>query len=156
MAKVKSSKNIVCQNRRARYDYEIEETIEVGLMLVGTEVKSLRQGRASIAEAYAGEKDGELYLINSFIPEYTHGTHYNHRPKRARKLLVRKREMERLIGAVSRKGVTLVPMSIYFNARGVAKMQLGLAHGKRKVEKREAEKERDWQRQKERIMRDKG
>ena len=156
MAKVKSSKNIVARNRRARHDYEIEETMEVGMVLFGTEVKSLRQGRASIAEAYAGEKDGAIYLLNAFIPEYTHGTHFNHPPKRPRKLLLKRREMQRLLGAISRKGVTLIPMSLYFNERGIAKLELGLAHGKKKVEKREAEKERDWKRQKERIIKEKG
>ncbi len=152
MAKTKSGRKVVCLNRRARYDYTITETLEAGLMLVGTEVKSLRQGQASIVEAYAGEKDGALYLLNSFIPEYSHGTMFNHEPKRPRKILVKRREMSRLLGAIARKGVTLVPLSIYFNERGIAKLELGLATGKRKVEKRQAEKERDWKREKERII----
>jgi SsrA-binding protein len=148
---------IAAQNRRARFDYFIDETLEAGIMLVGTEVKSLRAGKASINESYAGEKDGGLYLVNAYIPEYQlAGQFYQHETKRPRKLLVHRREMNRLMGAIKREGVTLVPLSIYFNDRGIAKVELGLARGKRKVDKRESEKERDWQRDKARVMRNKG
>ena len=142
------------QNRKARHDYFIEDTLEAGLVLYGTEVKSLRLGGASIAEAYAGPQDGELYLLNAHIPEYTAAKHFGHAPRRTRKLLVRRRELNRLIGAVQRDGVTIVPLSIYFNERGMAKVQLGVAKGKKKVDKRHATKERDWQRDKARLMRE--
>lgn len=145
------------QNRRARYDYFIEETLEAGIMLSGTEVKSLRSGRASINESYAGEQKGELYLFNAYIPEYQlAGRYFQHETKRPRKLLVHRRELNHLLGSIRREGVTIVPLAIYFNDRGLAKVQLGLAKGKRKVDKREAEKERDWQRDKARLIRDKG
>jgi SsrA-binding protein len=143
----------VAQNRRARHDYHIESTLEVGMMLAGTEVKVLRQGLASINEAYATEREGDIYLLNAHFPEYP-SARFNHEPRRPRKLLLRRREINRLIGAVKREGVTLVPLSIYFNERGRAKLELGLAKGKRKADKREAEKSRDWQRQKARIMRE--
>ena len=125
-------------------------------MLTGTEVKSLRQGRATIGEAYAGEMDGELYLLNAFIPEYLSANRFNHEPKRARKLLVKRREMGRLIGAVTREGMTIVPLAIYFNKRGIAKVELALAKGRQTHDKRDAIKTRDWQRQKARLMREKG
>lgn len=148
---------LVAQNRRARFDYFIDETLEAGIVLAGTEVKSLRAGRASINEAYAGEKDGELYLFNAYIPEYTQaGRFFQHETKRPRKLLVHRREMNKLLGSIRREGVTLVPMSIYFNDRGLAKVQIGLARGKRKVDKRETEKERDWQRTRQRLLRERG
>jgi SsrA-binding protein len=148
---------IAAQNRRARFDYFIDETLEAGIMLVGTEVKSLRAGKASINESYAGERDGALYLVNAYIPEYQlAGQFYQHETKRPRKLLVHRREMNRLMGAIKREGVTIVPLSVYFNDRGIAKVELGLARGKRKVDKRESEKERDWQRDKARVMRSKG
>jgi SsrA-binding protein len=147
---------VAAQNRRARHDYFILSTLEAGLMLSGTEVKSLRQGSASIAEAYAGEQNGELFLINAYVPEYKSANQFNHEPKRPRKLLVRRRELDKLLGAVRRDGVTLVPLSIYFNERGIAKVQLGLAKGKKKGDKRETEKKKDWQREKGRLMRDKG
>ncbi len=143
----------IAQNRRARHDYFIEESMEAGLQLTGSEVKSLREKRGSIAEAYAGERDGELWLINAHIPEYKPAQRFGHEPRRWRKLLLHKREIERLIGAVKREGVTLVPLQLYFNERGIAKLQLGLARGKRKVDKRETEKKRDWQRQKQRLLR---
>lgn len=147
----------VAQNRRARFDYFIDETLEAGIVLVGTEVKSLRSGRASIAESYAGEQSGELFLINAFIPEYGQaGRWLQHETKRPRKLLVKRRELAKLLSAIRRDGVTIVPMSVYFNARGIAKVRLGLARGKRKSDKRETEKERDWQRDKARLMRDRG
>ena len=147
---------VAAQNRRARHDYFILSTLEAGLMLSGTEVKSLRQGSASIAEAYAGEQNGELFLINAYVPEYKSANQFNHEPKRPRKLLVRRRELDKLLGAVRRDGVTLVPLSIYFNERGIAKVQLGLAKGKKKGDKRETEKKKDWDREKSRLMRDKG
>jgi SsrA-binding protein len=144
------------QNRKARHDYFIEDTIECGLVLTGTEVKSLRKGGASIQEAFAAPKDGDLYLLNAHIPEYEAATRFNHAPRRPRKLLVRRRERERLMGAVQRQGITLIPLSLYFNPRGIAKLALGLAKGKRKVDKRETQKKRDWQRDKARLLRAKG
>ena len=150
-------RRIAAQNRRARFDYFIEDTLEAGLMLTGTEVKSLRGGRASINEAYAGLKGGELYLFNAYIPEYLQaGRWLQHEVKRPRKLLVRKRELNKLMGAIKQKGVTLVPMQVYFHDRGIAKLQVGVATGKKKHDKRESEKERSWQRDKARLMRDKG
>jgi SsrA-binding protein len=143
------------QNRRARFDYHIEDTLEAGLMLTGSEVKVLRQGHASIAESYASEQGGELWLINAHIPEYKSATRFNHEPRRPRKLLVHRKELNRLMGAIKREGITLVPISIYFNERGIAKLELGLAKGKKKADKRETEKARDWQRDKARIMREK-
>jgi SsrA-binding protein len=151
-----STGNVVAQNRRARHDYLIEETFEAGIALVGTEVKSLRQGHASINEAYAGNKDGELVLFNTHIPEYGAAKHFSHEPRRPRKLLMHRREIGKLIGAVRRGGMTLVPLSIYFNKRGVAKVALALGRGKRSVDKRETVKERDWKRQKARLIREKG
>ena len=147
---------LAAQNRRARHDYFIEDTIEAGVMLLGTEVKSLRAGRASIAESFAAQQGDGLYLVNAYIPEYEAANRFNHAPKRARKLLLHRRELGRLLGAVQRDGMTLVPLSIYFNARGIAKVQLGLAKGKRKGDKREAEKQRDWSRDRARLLRDRG
>jgi len=147
---------VVAQNRRARHDYEIEEHVEVGMVLTGSEVKSLRGGKASIGEAYAGEQRGELYLINAHIAEYAPANRFGHDPKRPRKLLVHRREMNRLLGQVRRAGYTLVPLAIYFNDRGIAKLDLGLARGKRKEDRREDIKQRDWQRQKARLLRDRG
>ncbi len=155
MAKDAAPRRYAAQNRRARHDYFIESTLEAGIQLTGTEVKSLRDGRASIAEAFAGEKDGELYLLNAHIPEYA-ASRFNHEPRRARKLLVHKREMRKLLGAVSREGKTLVPLAIYFNKRGRAKVDLALARGKHKADKRAAIKERDWKREQGRLMREKG
>ncbi len=150
-------RRLAAQNRRARFDYFIEDTLEAGLMLTGTEVKSLRAGRASINEAYAGLDHGELYLFNAYIPEYLQaGRWLQHEVRRPRKLLVHRRELNKLLGAIKQKGVTLVPMSVYFNDRGIAKVQIGLATGKKKVDKRETEKERTWQRDKARLMREKG
>lgn len=146
----------MAQNRRARHDYFIEDTIEAGLILQGSEVKSLRNGRASIAEAYAGSDQGDLTLFNAHIPEYKSAHQFNHAPKRPRKLLVHRKERDRLLGLIQRDGMTLVPLSIYFNDRGIAKLQLGLAKGKRKADKRESDKKRDWQREKARLMREKG
>ena len=147
----------VAQNRRARIDYFIEETLEAGIVLAGTEVKSLRSGRASINESYAGEQAGELFLINAFIPEYNQaGRWLQHETKRPRKLLVKRRELAKLLSGIRRDGVTIVPLSVYFNPRGIAKVRLGLARGKRMADKREAQKDRDWQRDKARLMRNKG
>ena len=148
---------VVAQNRPARRDYTIVETLEAGLQLTGTEFKSLRAGRASITESYAGEKDGEMWLFGAHIPEYEGADpHLNHEPTRARKLLLKKREMAHLLGAVNRKGMTLVPLNIYFNKRGFAKAELALGEGRHKYDKRQAVKTRDWNRQKARLMRDKG
>jgi len=144
------------QNRRARYDYLIEDTLEAGLVLQGSEVKVLRQGHASINEAYAGETGGELFLINANIPEYRASSHFGHEPRRPRKLLLHRKEVNRLLGAIRREGVTVVPLSIYFNERGRAKVELGVAHGKKKGDKRQAERDRDWQRDKARLMRARG
>jgi SsrA-binding protein len=150
---MRAADRYVAQNRRARHDYLIEDTIEAGLVLHGTEVKVLRSGQASIAEAYADEEGGELFLVNANIPEYASAAHFGHEPRRARKLLLHRKEMNRLLGAIRRQGVTLVPLSIYFNGRGRAKVALGLARGKRKADKRQAEKSRDWQRDRARLMR---
>ena len=147
---------MAAQNRKARHDYFIEDTLEAGLMLLGPEVKSLRAGRASIGESFAAEQGGELWLFNAYIPEYEAANRFNHPPRRPRKLLLHRREVSRLLGSVQREGMTLVPLSIYFNQRGIAKVQLGLARGKRKVDKRETEKSRDWGREKARLMREKG
>ncbi len=140
-------------NRRARYDYSIIDTVEAGIMLVGSEVKSLRKGSASIVESYAGEMQGELYLFNAHIPVYTAANRFNHEERRPRKLLVRSRQRVKLLGQIKRDGVTLIPLSVYFNDRGIAKVEIGLAKGKKKADKRETEKERDWQRDKARVMR---
>ncbi len=150
------AKRPIAQNRKARHDYIIESTLEAGLVLTGSEVKSLRQGRCSIGEAYAHEEDGELYLRNMHISPYDAANRLNHEPRRLRKLLVRRRELARLIGQIQRGGYTLVPLSIYFNERGLAKLELAVARGKRKADKRESEKKHDWQRQKARLMRERG
>ena len=140
-------------NRRARHDYLIEDTLEAGIVLTGTEVKSLRHGGASIAEAYADEAGGELFLVSANIPEYKAASHFGHEPKRPRKLLLHRKQLNRLLGAIRREGVTVVPLAIYFNERGRAKVELGLARGKRKADRRQAERDRDWQRSRARLMR---
>lgn len=145
---------VVADNRRAKFDYSIEDKFEAGLQLQGTEVKGLRSGQGSIKESYAEVKDGQAWLINANIPEFSHGNRFNHEPKRPRKLLLHKREIERLVGAVERKGMTLVPLSVYFNSKGRAKVELGLAKGRKAQDKREYIKDRDWQRDKARIMRE--
>jgi SsrA-binding protein len=145
----------IAQNRRARRDYFIEEKMEAGLVLTGTEVKSLRQGHAQIQEAYATEKGGEMWLHNAYIAEYAPGRD-NHEPRRARKLLLHKRQIDKLVGAVQRDGMTVVPLALYFNDRGIAKLEIGIAKGKKQYDKREAEKQRDWSREKARLLRDKG
>ncbi len=150
------AKRPIAQNRKARHDYIIESTLEADLVLTGSEVKSLRQGRCSIGEAYAHEEGGELYLRNMHISPYDAANRLNHEPRRRRKLLVHRRELARLIGQIQRGGYTLVPLSIYFNERGIAKLEVAVARGKRKADKRESEKRRDWQRQKARLMREKG
>ena len=146
----------VAENRRARFDYAIEDVYEAGIVLRGTEVKSLRFGDGSITESYAEVKDEEIWLINSNIPEFSHGNRFNHEPKRPRKLLLREREIAKLHGAVARQGMTLVPLSVYFNERGKAKVELALAKGKNVRDKRETAKERDWKREQGRIMRERG
>ncbi len=146
----------VAENRRARFDYHIEETFEAGIALTGTEVKSLRFGEGSISEAYAEIKGNECWLVNSNVPEFSHGNRFNHEPKRPRKLLLHEREIARLHGAVERKGMTLVPLSVYFNSRGRAKVELALAKGKQTHDKRASIKERDWKRDQARIMRERG
>ncbi|HEV2651931.1 MAG TPA: SsrA-binding protein SmpB [Rhizomicrobium sp.] len=157
MAKKKDDgTKIVADNRKARYAYAIDETFEAGIMLVGSEVKSLRNGKATIAESYAQAKDGEITLVNAYIPEYTQASRFNHEPKRPRKLLVHKREIGKLSAAVQREGMTLIPLKLYFNPKGIAKIELGIAKGKKLHDKRETEKQRDWQRDKARLMRDKG
>jgi len=144
---------VVAENRRARFDYFIEDKVEAGIQLAGTEVKSLRQGEGSIAESYATVEGEELWLINSHIPEYSHGNRLNHEPRRPRKLLLRAREIAKLNGAVTRQGLTLVPLSIYFNGAGRAKVELALAKGKKVHDKRDTIKERDWKRDQQRLLR---
>ncbi|MEY3984882.1 MAG: hypothetical protein RLZ59_327 [Pseudomonadota bacterium] len=146
----------VAENRRARYDYHIEDSYEAGIALTGTEVKSLRFGEGSIGESYAEVNDGEVWLVNANIPEFSHGNRFNHEPKRPRKLLLHEREIKKLHGAVAREGMTLVPLSIYFNGRGRAKVELALAKGKKAHDKRETIKERDWKREAARILKDRG
>jgi SsrA-binding protein len=146
----------VAENRRARYDYFIDTTYEAGLALTGTEVKALRGGEGSIAESYAEVTNGEVWLVNANIPEFSHGNRFNHEPKRPRKLLLHEREINKLHGAVARDGMTLVPLSIYFNSRGRAKVELALAKGKKAHDKRETIKPRDWKREAGRIMRERG
>ena len=143
---------VVAENRRARYDYFVEERFEAGIELTGTEVKSLRQGEGSIAESYATVEGDEVWLINSHIPEYSHGNRLNHEPRRPRKLLLKNREIAKLHGAVARQGLTLVPLSIYFNGSGRAKVELALARGKKVHDKRETIKERDWKREQQRLL----
>ncbi len=147
---------VVAENRRAKFDYFIEDKYEAGIVLTGTEVKSLRFGEGSIAESYAEVKAGEVWLINANIPEFSHGNRHNHTPTRPRKLLLNAREIAKFTGAVERKGMTLVPLSIYFNPRGRAKIELALAKGKQAHDKRQTTKDRDWKRDKARLMREKG
>ena len=149
-------KKVVAENRRARFDYVIEDKYEAGIALTGTEVKSLRFGEGSIAESYAEVKGEEVWLVNANIPEFSHGNRFNHEPKRPRKLLLHQREIEKMIGAVERKGMTLIPLSIYFNSRGRAKVELALAKGKQAHDKRQTIKDRDWQRDKARLIRERG
>lgn len=148
------SDGLVAENRRSRFDYVVEDTVEAGLMLVGSEVKSLREGKANIAESYASVEEGELWLINADIPTYAGANRFNHEPRRKRKLLVSKRELSRLSQSVERAGRTIVPLKLYFNDRGIAKLLVGVATGKKNHDKRETEQKRDWQRQKARILKD--
>ena len=147
---------VIAENRRARFDYFVEERLEAGIGLTGTEVKSLRHGEGSISEAYAAVEGDEVWLINSHIPEYSHGNRLNHEPRRPRKLLLKAREIARLQGAVTRQGLTLVPLSIYFNGNGRAKVELAVARGKKMHDKRETIKERDWKRDQARLLRQHG
>ncbi|BBB07893.1 MULTISPECIES: SsrA-binding protein SmpB [Sphingopyxis] len=149
-------KKIVAENRRARFDFAIEQVFEAGIALQGTEVKSLRFGEGTIAESYAEVKGSEVWLINSNIPEFSHGNRHNHEPKRPRKLLLSGREINKMYAAVARQGMTLVPLSVYFNSRGRAKVELALAKGKKAHDKRESIKERDWKRDKQRLMKERG
>ncbi|TNE37249.1 MAG: SsrA-binding protein SmpB [Alphaproteobacteria bacterium] len=158
MTKSKSNavQKVVAENRKARHNYFIEDTVEAGIMLQGTEVKSLRTGKSNIAESYASVENGALYLINAYIPEYEGGNRFNHEPRRPRKLLLHKREIARLAQGVQRGGMTLVPLKLYFNERGRAKVELGLAKGKKLHDKRQTDKDRSWARDKARLLREKG
>src|SRR6516164_7828040 len=155
-AKSDGNARVVAQNRKARFNYEIGETFEAGIALSGTEVKSLRQGKATITESYADSRGGEVWLVNANIPEYLQGGRFNHAPKRMRKLLLHRRQINKLIGAVEREGMTLVPLKLYFNDKGRAKVELALARGKKLHDKRETEKKRSWERERSRLLRAKG
>lgn len=154
--KADPERKIVADNRKARYAYAIDDTIEAGLALTGSEVKSLRTGKATIGESYAQAKDGEIFLVNAYIPEYLMANRFNHEPRRVRKLLVHKREAGKLAQAVQREGMTLIPLRLYFTPKGIAKIELGIARGKKLHDKRETEKKRDWARDKARLMRSRG
>ncbi|MBB99965.1 MAG: SsrA-binding protein [Rhodobacteraceae bacterium] len=159
MAKKKANeggRKIIAENRKARFNYEIEDTLEAGIVLTGTEVKALRLGKSNIAESYASEEGGELWLINSYIPEYLQANRFNHEPRRRRKLLVHARELARLSSAVQKDGKTIVPLKLYFNEKGTAKLELALARGKKLHDKRETEKKRDWSREKARLLKTAG
>ena len=147
---------VAAENRKARFNFEIEEKFEVGIQLTGTEVKSLRATSGNIAESYAEEKNGEIWLVNCHIQEFSHGNINNHEPRRVRKLLLHKKEIDKMGAAIQRQGMTLVPLSLYFNPVGRVKLELGLARGKKTHDKRQTQKDRDWDRQKGRLMRDKG
>ncbi len=149
-------KKVVAENRRARFEYFLEDFYEAGIALTGTEVKSLRFGEGSIAEAYAEIRDGQAWLVNANIPEFSHGNRHNHEPKRPRKLLLHEREIEKMHVGIGREGMTLIPMSVYFNGRGRAKVELALAKGKKLHDKRETVKQRDWKRDQQRLMRERG
>jgi SsrA-binding protein len=151
-----SGRKIVADNRKARFNYAIGETFEAGIQLAGTEVKSLRNGRATIAESYVSPERGEVWLVNATIPIYLQANRFNHDPKRPRKLLLNKKQIGKLVGAVEREGMTIVPLKLYFNERGMAKVEIAVAQGKKLHDKRETEKKRDWSREKGRLMREKG
>lgn len=151
-----SGRKVVAENRRARFDYFLEDSVEAGLQLTGTEVKSLRGGRANIAESYAAVEGREIVLVNADIPPYGQANRFNHEPRRPRKLLLHRRQIDKLIGAVQREGRTIVPVRLYFNDKGLAKLEVALAKGKKAHDKREATAERDWQRDKARLMRERG
>jgi SsrA-binding protein len=150
------NRKVVADNRKARFNYEIVETYEAGIALTGTEVKSLRGGKATIGEAYAGPSGEEFFLFNAYIPEYLQANRFNHETKRPRRLLLHKRQINKLIGATQREGFTVIPLKIYFNDRGRAKVELGLGRGKKLHDKRETEKERSWNRERSRLLREKG
>jgi SsrA-binding protein len=152
-AKKRDRYKLIADNRKARFNYEIGEVIEAGIVLTGTEVKSLRGGKAMIAESYADPKDGELFLINAYIPEYLQANRFNHESRRPRKLLLHRRQIAKLFQAVSREGMTVVPLKLYFDAQGRAKVEIALAKGKKLHDKRETEKARDWAREKGRLLR---
>ena len=147
---------LIAENRRARYDYFLDETFEAGLALTGTEVKALREGRANIAESYVGVQGRDLALVNANIPEYGPANRFNHEPRRQRKLLMHRKQLDKLIGAAQRDGRTLVPTRLYFNEKGMVKLELALAKGKKNHDKREVEADRDWKREQGRLMRDRG
>ena len=149
-------RNVVAENRKARFNYEIGDVVEAGLVLTGTEVKALRAGKANIAESYASVENNELWLINSYVPEYSGGNRNNHEPRRHRKLLLARREIDRMMAATDREGMTIVPLRMYFNERGQVKLEVALAKGKKTHDKRQTEKKRDWQREKARLLRDRG
>ena len=155
-AKTEDRTRVVAQNRRARFNYEIGETFEAGIALTGTEVKALRGGKATIAESYADARGNEIWLVNANIPEYLQGGRFNHAPKRVRKLLLHRRQIDKMMGAVEREGMTLVPLKLYFNEKGRAKVELALARGKKLHDKRETEKKRSWERERGRLLRAKG
>ena len=156
-AKKDDGRRLVAENRKARHEYFITDSLEAGLQLTGTEVKSLRKGQANIAESYASSEEGGLWLVNSYIPEYQGaGRFFQHEPRRKRRLLLRKKEIHKLAIATERQGMTLIPLELYFNARGIAKLKLALAEGKKLHDKRETEKKRDWNREKARLLREKG
>ncbi|MGP0090549.1 MAG: SsrA-binding protein SmpB [Xanthobacteraceae bacterium] len=155
-AKSEKPFRVIADNRKARFHYEIGETLEAGIALSGTEVKSLRNGKATIGESFAGPREGEIWLYNANIPEYLQASRFNHTPKRPRKLLLHKRQINKLIGAVEREGMTIVPLKLYFNDKGRAKVELALARGKKLHDKRETEKQRSWDRERGRLLRQKG
>jgi SsrA-binding protein len=154
--KPERAKKVIADNRKARFNYEIGEVFEAGIALTGTEIKSLRQGKANIAESYAAAKAGELWLINANIPEYLQASRFNHAPKRQRKILLHRREIDKLTGAVEREGMTLVPLKLYFNDKGRAKIEPALGRGKKLHDKRETDKKRTWERERGRLLREKG
>jgi SsrA-binding protein len=154
--KKKSTGKFIAENRRARFDYAIDETFEAGIMLHGTEVKSLRNGEANIAESYASFENGEMWLINAHVPEYLEANKFNHEPRRRRKLLLHQKEIVKLANGVDRQGMTIVPLKLYFNDRGIAKLEIALAKGKNVADKRETAKKRDWNREKSRILKEHG
>src|SRR5438034_3741273 len=155
-AKAERKLRVIADNRKARFNYEIGETFEAGIALTGSEVKSLRQGKATIAESYADSRDREIWLVNANIPEYLQAGRFNHAPKRPRRLLLHRRQIDKLAGAVEREGMTLVPLKLYFNEKGRAKLELALARGKKLHDKRETEKKRSWERERGRLLRAKG
>ncbi|MBF0333528.1 MAG: SsrA-binding protein SmpB [Alphaproteobacteria bacterium] len=156
MAREPVQGGIAAQNRKARHDFFIVETFEAGIMLAGTEVKSLRLGRGNITESYAGPKEGELWLYNAYIPEYQSREPFGHETRRPRKLLLHRKEVRKILAAIGREAMTMVPLDIHFTERGIAKVSMGLAKGKKAADKRASEKERDWKREKARVLRDKG